>query len=126
MEYLQIPESITCAEIRANNFSLLPSMFERVNIPNTNTHTIRELLDPTNPFDKGIEPGSSWYLPHSTHFFIRTKALQDHSSLLYPKGDAIIPINPRIFNNPNLSDDIYLSDSPDLFPQSFFEVVFQF
>ncbi len=50
------------------------------------------------------------YLRRSTHFFIRTKALQSHSYLLYPKGDAITPLNPRVFDDMGLKDgDILLS-----------------
>ena len=51
-----------------------------------------------------------WYMTRSPHAFIRTKALQDNSFLIYPKGDAIVPINPRAFSHPDLSDgDILMS-----------------
>jgi type I restriction enzyme S subunit len=85
-------------------------MFRRVLIPNANVKRVRDLLVSSKPFQKGVEPGSIHYLRRSTHFFIRTKALQDHSNLLYPKGDAITPISPKVFEDPSLCDgDILMS-----------------
>lgn len=110
MKYLRIPDEITLDELISKDFSLSPSMHRGVNIPNNNVKAVRELLNSKKPFDKGTEPGSLWYLQRSPNYFIRTKALKEYSYLLYPKGDAIIPINPKVFKNPNLKDgDILLS-----------------
>ena len=95
MEYLKIPTQISSHEIRANGYSFSPGMYRRVEIPNSNTKSVGELLDDANPYDKGTEPGSWFYLPRSPFGFIRTKALQEHSTLLYPKGGSIVPLNPR-------------------------------
>jgi type I restriction enzyme S subunit len=71
---------------------------------------MRDLLDPSSPFDKGTEPGSVHYLPQAPCRLIRTKALQEHSCLLYPKGDAITAVNPKVFVDYGLSDgDILMS-----------------
>lgn len=108
--YLRVPNEITLAEIRANGFALSSGMYRRVIIPNGKVKCVSDLLDVNRPFDKGVEPGSLWYMQKSTHYFIRTKALQEHSCLLYPKGEAIIPVNPRVFESPDLSDgDILMS-----------------
>jgi type I restriction enzyme S subunit len=108
--YVEIPSQLSVQEVRAKDSSWSPGMFRRVMIPTGSVKPVRALLDPKRPFDRGIEPGSLWYLYRSTHCLIRTKALQPHSCLLYPKGDAIVPINPRVFENVGLSnDDILLS-----------------
>src|SRR3990172_6482840 len=102
MNYLRVPNEISLDEIRAKGSSLSAGMYRRVVIPTSTVKRVGDLLDSNHPFDKGIEPGSLWYMKRSTHHFIRTKALQDYSYLLYPKGDAIVPINPRAFENPEL------------------------
>jgi len=110
MNYLRVPTKVTLHEIRSRDSSWSPSMFRQVIIPTANVKPVRELLSPSMAFDKGVEPGSMHYLRKSTHYFIRTKALQDHSYLIYPKGDAIIPISPRVFEDPGLVDgDILIS-----------------
>jgi hypothetical protein len=97
MDYLRVPGEVSLGEIRDRDVAWSPSMFRRVIIPNDNVKRVEDLLVASNPFEKGVEPGSIHYLRRSTHFFIRTKALQDHSYLLYPKGDAITAISPRVF-----------------------------
>lgn len=71
---------------------------------------VRDLLNKTSPYDKGGDPGSRWYMRSSPKQMLRTKALQTHSTLIYPKGDAIVPINPRVFQDLGLKEgDILLS-----------------
>lgn len=108
--YLRVPSEVTLDEIRANGFALSSGMYKRIIIPNSKVKYVSDLLDPNRPFDRGVEPGSLWYMQKSTHHFIRTKALQEHSCLLYPKGEAIIAVNPRVFESPNLCDgDLLMS-----------------
>ena len=115
MNYIHTPKEVTVGDIRDKGYSLSSSMYHHLIIPTSNVKRVRDLLDTARPFDKGVEPGSRWYMKRSTHYFIRTKALQDHSYLLYPKGDAIIPINPRVFENVNLSDgDILMSKDSNI------------
>jgi len=110
MNYLRVPDEVSFQEIADHDGSWSPSMFRRVILPNKNATPVGELLSSHRPFEKGIEPGSINYVQSSPYFFIRTKALQDHSCLLYPKGDAIIPLNPKVFENPHLGDgDILMS-----------------
>jgi len=107
MQYLRIPRTITLADMKTNNGSWSAGMYRRVEIPTSHTRTVRELIA---SYDKGSDPGSMFYMEKSTHYFIRTKALQAHSYLLCSKGGAIIPINPRVFEDMALSDgDILLS-----------------
>ncbi|MBN1886847.1 MAG: hypothetical protein JW850_02615 [Thermoflexales bacterium] len=110
MNYLRIPQEIRFAESCVKDTSFSPSMYRRVIIPTSTTKRIEGLLDAQCPFDKGVEPGSLWYMKQSPCYFIRTKALQDHSCLLYPKGDAIVPVNPQVFEDPGLcAGDILMS-----------------
>ena len=95
MRYVSVPREISSHDVRANHFSLSPGMYRRVHIPNPNTKTVRDLLNSSRPYDKGTEPGSFFYMKQSPYGFIRTKALQAHSTLLYPKGESIVPLNPR-------------------------------
>jgi len=110
MNYLRVPREVNLGEIRERDATWSPSMYRRVIIPNANVKRMGDLLVSSNPFDRGVEPGSIHYLRDSTHFFIRTKALQRHSYLLYLKGDAITPISPKVFEDPCLADgDILMS-----------------
>ena len=110
MDYLRIPTAVTLAQIYDREASFSPGMYRRVIIPAQKTKPVADLLLSNNPFDRGAEPGSMWYMKRSRHAFIRTKALQGYSYLIYPKGDAVVPINPRAFNHPNLCDgDILMS-----------------
>lgn len=107
MNYARVPDQIDLAEIRTKGYSWSCGLYSRVVIPNANVRPIRALLDPERPFDKGIEPGSIWYLTELSHHLIRTKALQEHSTLVYPKGDAITPINPKIFKDCHLARSMH-------------------
>jgi len=107
MKHLRVPREITLADLKTKASSWSAGMYRRVEIPTSHTRSIRELI---TSYDKGSDPGSMYYLEKSTHHFIRTKALQAHSYLIYPKGGAITPINPRAFEDVALTDgDILLS-----------------
>ena len=110
MNYLRVPREVSFGEMNNRDRSWSPSMFRRVIIPNGNVKRVGDLLISSKPFEKGVEPGSIHYMRRSSHHFIRTKALQDHSYLLYPKGDAITPISPKVFEDYSLADgDILMS-----------------
>ena len=107
MKYISVPSEITLAEVRSNAASLSAGMYRRVEIPTTHARAIRDLI---TGYDKGHDPGSVYYLDSSTHYLIRTKALQSHSYLISQKGGAIAPLNPQAFEDMALTDgDILLS-----------------
>ena len=109
-DILQVPYGIRSQDTQAKGFTWSPAMYQTVEIPNFNVVPIRELLVSEHPYDRGVEPGSIWYTRQSDKFLIRTKALQDYSYLIYPKGDAITPLNPRAFVEQGLADgDIVMS-----------------
>src|ERR1044071_5588456 len=112
MQYLRVPRAIVSADLLSRGLSWSPSMYRRIEIPTTKTKTVGSLL---HGWDKGADPGSFFYLKTSTHYLIRTKALQDHSTLIYPKGDAITALNPKAFESPNLADgEILLSKDSNI------------
>jgi hypothetical protein len=101
---------ITTGTIASRGFVWSAGMYRPVGVPNPNALPLSDLLDPQNPYDKGTEPGSDAYAPHSPFTMLRTRALQDHSYLLSLKGDATVPVVPRKFVAPSLRDgDILLS-----------------
>ena len=107
---LRVPKEVSVRDICSKSFSWSPGMYRTAIIPTSSVERIRDILDSDCPFDKGIEPGSIWYMRRSEYYLVRTKALQEDSCLLYPKGDAITPVNPRAFVDLNLSDgDILMS-----------------
>lgn len=95
MNHVLVPDTITTDDIGAREASWSAGAYRTITIPTPAVKPVRDLLAAERPFDKGVEPGSLWYMRRSSHYLVRTKALQDHSSLLYPRGDAIVPINPR-------------------------------
>lgn len=115
MKYIHVPSQITIADIRTKRFSLSPSTYQSVPIPNSNTKKLSECLLQAKPFLKGVEPGSLAYIKRSTHYLIRTRALQPYSNLICPHGDAIVPLNPNHFVDLGLSDgDIVMSKDSNI------------
>lgn len=115
MSLNRIPDTVTYNEVLDNGCSLSPIMYKKIQIKNQNVKTVKELLVEGNEYQKGNEPGSQWYVKKSDKYLLRTKALQDFSYLIYPKGDCIIPINPKKYINLKLKKgDILLSKDSNI------------
>ena len=115
MNFEQVPKEISIDEVINNAYSLSPLMYKKVQIKNRNVRKISELIVEDNNYEKGNEPGSQWYVKKSNKYLIRTKALQDFSFLIYPKGEAIVPINPRKYIGGNLKrGEILLSKDSNI------------
>jgi hypothetical protein len=107
MNYVRVPTQIELGDVESHNCSWSAGMYRRIEIPTRKTKTVRDLLV---SHTRGSDPGSIHYAARSTRYLIRTKALQPHSYLLYPKGSAVTPISPRVFQSMGLADgDILLS-----------------
>lgn len=63
MHELIVPTEVKISEIKANG-SLSPNNYKKLTIKNKKQHTISFYLDEV-PYQKGIEPGSSAYVPKS-------------------------------------------------------------
>lgn len=115
MNFNQVPKEVHYDDILGNGYSLSPLMYKKIQITNTVTKKLKELLVEGNEYIKGNEPGSQWYVKASDKFLIRTKALQDFSYLIYPKGDSVIPLNPRRYIKFDLKHgDILLSKDSNI------------
>lgn len=95
MNYVIIPNEVSMLEIIDKDYSLSPSMYKKIKISNKNVKKIGELIE--GNFVEGEEIGSIAYMKESKYYFIRTKSLQPYSSILYFKGDSVVPINPKYF-----------------------------
>lgn len=69
MHELILPTEVKISEIKENG-SLSPNNYKKLTIINKKQHTIRDYLDEI-PYFKGIEPGSSSYVPNSSQKFLR-------------------------------------------------------
>ena len=103
-------------DIINNKFNLAPSQLKVAVISNRNTVLVRDLLDRQLKFsDNGNEIGSVNYISKSTHFFIRSKALQPEFFLLFWDNESVIPIRPQVFKSYDLKkDDIILSKDSNI------------
>jgi hypothetical protein len=109
MEYATVPKQIHFDELWSKS-SLSPSLYQRVDCPNRNVRKVGELTE--KPV-RGQEVGSKSYVESSDYYFIRNRALQETSCLLYIDSESIIPIKPKAFVDYNLSknDILYSKDS---------------
>jgi len=94
MEHLRVPTEVSLGEVRARGFSWSPGMYRGVVIP---TACVRRLGGLLAAHENGAEVGSRACLRQSSCYFIRTKALQDHSYLTQFKGDSVEPISPKAY-----------------------------
>ena len=111
---IQSPQEISYSKLaESGNFS--PSMYRQIQFPNSQSRPLKDCLDKENPFDIGHEPGSVGYIERSSHYLMRTKALQWELGLPYPKGDAIQPIIPRFKGGPSINKgDILLAKDSNI------------
>jgi len=93
-----------------------PSQLGIFDTPNKNKKLLKDLLSrPLKTSDKGIEVGSDNYISKSSHFFIRTKALQDYSFLPFWNEETKIPITPHCYIEKNLKEgDILISKDSNI------------
>ena len=95
-KYIKTPSSISYKDIGNADYTLSASQYKHLSMPNTNTLTVKDFLSrPLQRKDLGIEAGSLNYINQSTHYFLRTKALQDHSFLPEITKETMLPIMPQ-------------------------------
>jgi len=68
MRELILPTEVKISEIMANK-SLSPNNYKKLTIKNSNRHEVSFYMDEAKPYQKGIEPGNSAYVPASSQFF---------------------------------------------------------
>lgn len=115
-EYIHIPNTINIQDVVKENYTLSSSQFMKLIMPNRNYKLVRDFLSrPLNRKDLGVEVGSMNYTDESPCYFIRAKALQEHSFLLDINKESVLPIKPSEFNQMNLKcEDLVISKDSNI------------
>jgi len=114
--YIKTPNSISFNSIVEKDYSLSSSQYMDLIMPNENFLFVKDFLRRSlQRKDLGVEVGSLNYIGQSTHYFIRTKALQSHSFLPEITSDTTSPIMPNSFVKMNLKKgDILISKDSNI------------
>lgn len=114
--YVRTPDAVHYDDIINNNLVLSSSLFVQLVMPNSNYKKLSEFLTrPLNRKDLGKEVGSLSYIKQSPKYFIRTKALQEHSFLPDFNSETCLPILPREFVNMHLKEgDVIISKDSNI------------
>lgn len=114
--YVKTPTAISFAEIVEKDFTLSSSQYMDLVMPNENFLFVRDFLSsPLQRKDLGVEVGSLNYIGKSTHYFLRTKALQQHTFLPEVTSETALPIMPNCFVRMNLKKgDLIISKDSNI------------
>ena len=114
--YVKIPTSISFTHIVEKDYTLSSSQYMDLVMPNENFLFIRDFLSrPLQRKDLGVEIGSLNYIGKSTHYFLRTRALQSHTFLPEISSETALPIMPSSFVRMNLKKgDLIISKDSNI------------
>jgi hypothetical protein len=114
--YIKTPQSISYHEVAAKNYTLSASQYKDLVIANKNLCFVRDFLSrPFKRTDLGVEVGSLNYIPKSPYYFIRTRALQEHSFLPEITEETALPVMPKKFVKMNLKEgDLLISKDSNI------------
>lgn len=115
-KYIKTPSSISYKDIGNADYTLSALQYKHLSMLNTNTLTVRDFLSrPLQRKDLGVEVGSLNYINQSTHYFLRTKALQEYSLLPDITKETMLPIMPQSFIQMNLKEgDLIISKDSNI------------
>ncbi len=115
-EYIKTPTSISFNSIVEKDYTLSSSQYMDLIMPNENFLFVKDFLRrDLQRKDLGVEVGSLNYIGQSTHYFVRTRALQAHSYLPEITGETAVPIMPNSFVKMNLKQgDILISKDSNI------------
>jgi type I restriction enzyme S subunit len=115
-EYIKIPNSISFNSIVDKNYTLSSSQYMDLIMPNENFLFVKDFLRrDLQRKDLGAEVGSLNYIGQSTHYFIRTRALQSHTFLPEITTETALPIMPNSFVKMNLKQgDLIISKDSNI------------
>lgn len=116
MAYIDIPQEISYKELCDNGGNLSSNIYKKLLMKNTNFKTLGELLERNlTRNDLGVEVGSSSYCKNSNFYFLRSKALQEHSFLPEITSESKLCILPQSFVEMNLKEnDIIISKDSNI------------
>lgn len=114
--YVKTPTAISFSHIVEKDFTLSSSQYMDLVMPNQNFLYVRDFLSrPLQRKDLGVEVGSLNYIGQSTHYFLRTKALQQHTFLPEITSETALPIMPDCFVKMNLKKgDLIISKDSNI------------
>jgi hypothetical protein len=114
--YIKIPNSISFNSIVEKDYTLSSSQYMDLIMPNENFLLVKDFLKrDLQRKDLGVEVGSLNYIGQSTHYFIRTRALQSHSLLPEITTETALPIMPNSFVKMNLKQgDLLISKDSNI------------
>lgn len=96
--YIKIPTTISFSNIIEKDFTLSSSQYMDLVMSNKNFLYVRSFLSRSlQKKELGFEVGSLNYIRKSTHYFLRTKALQQYSYLPEITSETALPIMPNCF-----------------------------
>lgn len=115
-QYIKIPNSISFNSIVEKEYTLSSSQYMDLIMPNKNFKLVSDFLDrKLMRKDLGVEVGTLNYIGQSTHFFVRTKALQSHTFLPEITTETALPIMPNSFIQMNLkAGDLLISKDSNI------------
>ncbi|MBE9589133.1 MULTISPECIES: restriction endonuclease subunit S [Moraxella] len=115
-KYITTKHHISLSEMIDKNYSFSSSQYRDLNIKNDNFLYVRDFLSrDLKRSDLGLEVGSISYIERSTHYFLRTKALQAHSFLPEITSETAIPIIPSNFKKMDLKKgDVIISKDSNI------------
>jgi hypothetical protein len=114
--YVRTPSAISFLSIAAKEFTLSSSQYMELVMPNQNFLYVKDFLDrPLQRKDLGVEVGSLNYIGQSPTYFLRTKALQEHSFIPDITKETALPIMPNTFVRMNLKKgDLIISKDSNI------------
>ena len=114
--YIKTPTTILFNSIVEKDFTLSSSRFAELVMTNQTFLCVKDFLHrPLQRKDLGVEVGSLNYIRKSTHYFLRTKALQAHSYLPEITSETAVPIMPGAFVKMNLKKgDLIISKDSNI------------
>lgn len=114
--YIKTPTSISYSHLVEKNYTFSPSQYMNFIMPNENFLYVRDFLSrPLQRKDLGVEVGSLNYIRKSPFYFLRTKALQQHSFLPEITNETALPIMPNCFVKMNLKKgDLIISKDSNI------------
>ncbi len=114
--FICTPKTISFDMVSKGNFTLSSSQYKQLVVRNKNLRLVSSFM--TRGLDRedlGEEIGSVNYIGRSTHYFMRTKALQEHSFLPEMTKETLLPMNPRFFRQMHLQKgDLLLSKDSNI------------
>ena len=115
-QYIKTPNTISFNTIVEKDYTLSSSQYMDLIMPNKNYKLVSDLLDrKLERKDLGAEVGTLNYIGQSTHFFVRTKALQNHTFLPEVTTETALPIMPNSFIQMNLKEgDLIISKDSNI------------